>query len=92
MGVCLQGGASASRGKSAFGASASGGLHPGGSANMGVRQIPRVCIYGEGVCMREVWADPLELETRKAGSTHPTGMLSCSKWVYVSMIHSHIKS
>ena len=42
--------------------------------------------------MQEVWADSLELETTKAGSTHPTGMLSCSEWVYVSMILSHIKS
>ena len=34
--------------------------------------LGEVCIQGEA-CLQEDWADPL---LRKAGATHPTGMLS----------------
>ena len=41
-------------------------IWPGGSASR-----------GRGLCIRGSWADPPPARTRKAGSTHNTGMLPC---------------
>ena len=64
--VCIQGSASGVR-----------GLHPGGWGE-GLHPGGRV-LYpgGRGSASRGVRQSPLSTGTRKAGGTHPTGMLSC---------------
>ena len=73
---------SASRG----GVCLQGGLHPGGWAEAHSSPSPRVCRRGGVVGQiplppqglpQEGWADPPTPRLKKAGGTHPTGMLSC---------------
>ena len=63
-----------------------GGLHPGRSAYRGLplggSASSRVCLrgsasVGRGFASRELGRPPPHSGTRKAGGTHPTGMLSC---------------
>ena len=68
MGVCL----STERRGMPTGGSASRGVYLGFCIQWG--SAWGVCI--QGVC--QVWAEPPP-RTRKASSTHPTGMLSCSR-------------
>ena len=57
-----------------------GGLHPGGSAW-------KVCIQGRGeVCGWLEGGGQTPPGIRKAGSTHPTGMLSCWVWLFDDLV------
>ena len=57
-----------------------GGVHPGGCASRGVYIKGQDGGLRQGVCIRESAyrrQSPRPARTRKAGGTHPTGLLSC---------------